>query len=830
MLRWLAPRGLRGQILMWSLVPTILILAAIGYFSVWAYSQVTLALVEDRNSELSRLLAGQISLELGEYVDQLADLRETYVLRSAAARHRAGDAEWALLLSEEEAALRNFDAGVVVLDGQGTVIATSAARAASLGADWSQRSFFTRMQASPAPLLLSTVERLAPDVAPVAGIAIASLDADGTLEYAVVGLISVVAHGSSPFSRNLARMSLRPQSRLTLVDRNGVALYHTNPALVGQSILQEQIVPLALAGEVGAVRLPDMEGVEMIASYAPVPGTDCFILEQESWDELSAVAMRYGRWLILILGLAGVVPALIMWAGLNLVTRPIERLTRAADAISRGEMHQIVTTPSARELQGLATAFNRMAAQLQGLYASLESRVRARTRELSAMNSIAGVVSASLDLHDILEAALDKVLELSAMDAGSAFRLQAEGDYLIPMAQRGRARQDLPELGRVPLAALTSRESLEGGAIALPLSDVPESPQWQRARREGWRQLILVPLVSRDEVLGVLVLLSFTQRRIPHAELALLSAIGNQIGVAVENGRLYQEAGRLAAMAERNRLAQDLHDSVTQTIFTASLLAGVIPLLWEKDPEDARQQLEEVANLTRGALQELRALLLELRPAALAQVPLNELLESLAASTRTNARLPVQVHTQQGLLLPVSVRLALYRIAQEAVNNIVKHANASQAWITLETRAAEALRAQAEGDPAAEVPAVVLTIRDDGQGFEPAEVRERHLGLAIMQERAEDVGATLTLTTAPGAGTLIRVVWAWPPTQEGSAAELEGQPLGAMLAPWLLSAEEGGGDGAQGPTGDEGSTSPPAEVRHAAAGPAPDGPSESNYP
>lgn len=426
------------------------------------------------------------------------------------------------------------------------------------------------------------------------------------------------------------------------------------------------------------------------------------------------------------------------------------------------------------------------------------------------MNAIAGVVSASLDLHEILDAALAKVLELMAMDGGFAYRLSSGGETLILMAQRGRVTAGLPSQRHLPLEMLTAREAVAQGSIVVPVEDLPPSDLWQTARREGWRQVILMPLESKEELLGLMTLFTFTPRRIPHNELALLTAIGSQIGVAVENGRLYQEAGRLAAMAERNRLAQDLHDSVTQTIFTSSLLAGVIPLLWDKDPEDARRQLEEVARLTRGALEEMRALLLELRPATIAQVALEELLKRLANSIASNARLEVHLDANAGQSLPSQVRVALYRIAQEALNNVVKHAGASQVWLTLRPVSAESSGnggKKGEPDPSDDAPTgAEMTIRDDGQGFELGAVEGEHLGLAIMRERAEDIHARLTLITGPGQGTTVSVIWkprVSAGLPEGDAAMDSYEAYVAYQrerASWRISAEEGGGvlDGDEG--------------------------------
>jgi hypothetical protein len=136
MWRRFGPHGLRGQILLWSLLPTLLILALVGYFSFWAYARVTEALVEDRNSELSRLLAGQISLELGEYADRLAELRDARMGEGTGIR------PWADVLSDPEYSLRDFDSGVVVLNGQGFVVAADPRLQDAIGQDWSSHTYY----------------------------------------------------------------------------------------------------------------------------------------------------------------------------------------------------------------------------------------------------------------------------------------------------------------------------------------------------------------------------------------------------------------------------------------------------------------------------------------------------------------------------------------------------------------------------------------------------------------------------------------------------------------------------------------------------------------
>ncbi|MBN1316878.1 MAG: sensor histidine kinase, partial [Anaerolineales bacterium] len=218
--------------------------------------------------------------------------------------------------------------------------------------------------------------------------------------------------------------------------------------------------------------------------------------------------------------------------------------------------------------------------------------------------------------------------------------------------------------------------------------------------------------------------------------------IGRQVGVAMENARLYQQAEEIAAATERGRLARELHDAVSQTLFSASLIADVLPRLWERNPAEAQKRLVELRQLTRGALAEMRTLLLELRPAALEQTPLAELLRQLAEAAAGRGRVDVTVKVRGEAPLPVEIKTALYRIAQEALNNVIKHAGAAHALVTLEQGPQRTL----------------LRISDDGQGFDPAPFLPGHLGLQIMQERAQSIGASIRVTSKAGKGTIVTII------------------------------------------------------------------------
>ncbi|RPH61918.1 MAG: PAS domain S-box protein, partial [Chloroflexi bacterium] len=208
------------------------------------------------------------------------------------------------------------------------------------------------------------------------------------------------------------------------------------------------------------------------------------------------------------------------------------------------------------------------------------------------------------------------------------------------------------------------------------------------------------------------------------------------------NERLREKAAQDAVTAERTRLARDLHDAVTQTLFSTTLIADVLPDIWEMNQNEGKRRLEEVRQLTRGALAEMRTLLVELRPNALVEVPLPTLLRQLTEALIGRSRINIELSTEGERKLPADVQVSLYRIAQEALNNVVKHAKASQAVVTL--HCAESVR---------------LTVADNGAGFDPSTVTADHLGLKIMRERAETIGAKFSIYSEPGEGTQISVVW-----------------------------------------------------------------------
>lgn len=263
------------------------------------------------------------------------------------------------------------------------------------------------------------------------------------------------------------------------------------------------------------------------------------------------------------------------------------------------------------------------------------------------------------------------------------------------------------------------------------------------AAMQRFQAVLGLPLVAQDVTFGGLAFYYSHPRELSEEEVSLATTFADQAALAIQNARLRDHAEEAAVLAERNRLARELHDAVTQTLFSASLIADVLPRIWERNPDVGREKLAELRELTRGALAEMRTLLLELRPATLTESSLDELLHQLAAAVIGRSRLQVVVQIAgagKRPLLP-ETQVALYRIAQEALNNVVKHAGATQVAVTL--------RFMSE--------CVELLIADDGRGFDPATTSTHSLGLGIMRERAAKINASLHVESVIGAGTKVSV-------------------------------------------------------------------------
>jgi signal transduction histidine kinase len=218
--------------------------------------------------------------------------------------------------------------------------------------------------------------------------------------------------------------------------------------------------------------------------------------------------------------------------------------------------------------------------------------------------------------------------------------------------------------------------------------------------------------------------------------------------VDVSDRKIAEEAeaaaqSKQAAQEERSRLARDLHDSVTQALFAATMKAEALTLATDSLSTESVKAIEDVWRLNRGALAQMRTLLLELRGDPLEEVPLQQLLRQLAEAAEARSSANVLLTIREGEKLPAELHVAVYRITQEALTNVTRHARASEAWVDLDVQP----------------DAVRLRIRDDGCGFDPSTVGAAHLGLKSMRERAARAGAELEILSKQDEGTVVTLDW-----------------------------------------------------------------------
>lgn len=389
--------------------------------------------------------------------------------------------------------------------------------------------------------------------------------------------------------------------------------------------------------------------------------------------------------------------------------------------------------------------------------ASLERRVEERTREIEqrrqvsdGLRGILAILNSNRLLAEILDYIVAQACLLLAADASLIYSLDERNQHLLIQASNGLASEALDRVSASIAQSISGQALLAGQPLVI--DDTEQNAATPAAALSSietglvaldYRAYLVVPIKIKHEAYGALLLCYAQAHHFSQEALDLALSMADQTALAIENARLHTQIEHTAVAAERNRIARDLHDVVTQTLFSASMIAEVLPRIWQRNQVVGQQKLEELRELTRGALAEMRTLLLELRPAKLAEIELADLLRQLADGITGRARVTVALSTDGQAALPPDVKIALYRIAQEALNNVAKHARAQH--VKIDFRCSPAV--------------IALSVVDDGCGFGFETITPANLGLGIMHERAEAIGATLMVESAPDEGTTIGVQW-----------------------------------------------------------------------
>jgi PAS domain S-box-containing protein len=381
--------------------------------------------------------------------------------------------------------------------------------------------------------------------------------------------------------------------------------------------------------------------------------------------------------------------------------------------------------------------------------AEMEQQVESRTQTLAALLDVSRSVASTLELAPVLRLILDHLESLVGYTGASILSLDKGQvtvlDYRGPTPRRQVVREAYEPEQRAIFAQIAEMR------VAVILDDVHGDSALAATIRERFGQRIhavypylrswmSIPLVVKDSVIGLISLQSSQPGFYTERSAQIASAIAALAAIALENARLYEQAQDRAAIDERQRLARELHDSVSQALYGIALGTRTARALLDRDPTQASEPLDYVLSLTDTAMEEMRALILELRPESLERDGLTSALRKLAEATQHRSRLIVQAHVCSEPAISLEAKQAFYRIAQEALHNAVKHASATMLDLTLETTDE----------------AVILTVGDDGVGFDPDGSYPGHLGLRSMRERITRLGGDLSITSAPGQGATVR--------------------------------------------------------------------------
>ena len=373
----------------------------------------------------------------------------------------------------------------------------------------------------------------------------------------------------------------------------------------------------------------------------------------------------------------------------------------------------------------------------------LEMRVRDRTRKLSALYEVMTVAAESLGIREELQQMLGRVLVAVRATAGAIQVLDQAEEHLYLVSYQGLAPAVATRLHTLP-----AESALSGWTAALEETLVwgDDSADWRLeslVRRSTQRTQLLTPMYARGSAVGLLSVFRESKRPFSPEDIALLDSVADHIAVAIENARLRHENEQLLVVEERNRLARELHDAVTQSLYSLTLFAETGQRHLEAGNLDlARDYIARVSDTAQQAIKEMRLLVHNLRPSILEKAGLDKALRQRleAVERRAGVRSSLTIHGE--LDLPISAEEGIYHIAQEALNNSLKHSSATAVSVAL-TQVGKTL---------------TLEVADNGDGFDLEGLAESGgLGMTSMQERVERLQGTVEISSARGQGTRVFV-------------------------------------------------------------------------
>ena len=377
---------------------------------------------------------------------------------------------------------------------------------------------------------------------------------------------------------------------------------------------------------------------------------------------------------------------------------------------------------------------------------NLKLRIQDRTNKLQAIFDVIAVATEAheKDFGAVLQGCLEQVIDSTYASGGAIQLLDSDKEVLILQAHAGLEAEIVAEMGE------SSAESGLFGWTAshqekLILPDLMNDWRTSEVIRNSDANVYAgVPMNAEGELVGVLSIFREKKRAFSADDISILASIADQIGVIISNHRLRAENDRLMLLEERNRLARELHDAVTQSLYSSVLLTEALKAQARKGNLNGIEQIsEQLQSNAHQALKEMRLLIHNLRPSILTSVGLTRAIRHRLKAVEERAGIEHQLIVLGRIDIPKHVEETLYFIAQEALNNSLKHANASKVAVKIQ---------QKQG-------VLTISIVDNGCGFDTESLEEGGLGLVSMQERMNQIGGEVFINSAPNKGTAIRIVW-----------------------------------------------------------------------
>lgn len=377
-----------------------------------------------------------------------------------------------------------------------------------------------------------------------------------------------------------------------------------------------------------------------------------------------------------------------------------------------------------------------------------QDKIERHIRELSILNRIAEALNREVDLYRALQTALAHVAELVCLKTGWVFLLDEETGkfYTAATLNLPPALADHPRrMGGTCYCLDSYLDGDMNGAANINAITCSRLENLTEGTK-GLRYHASIPLYAQEKQLGVLNVASTDWEKLSDDDLRLLHTVGDLMSMAIQRARLFAKSAAIGATSERNRLAREIHDTIAQGLTAIALQLETADALLDANGDTARahKAVQQALTLTRTSLEDARRSVLDLRAAPLENRTLAGALGSLIAEIGCNANIDTHFEvTGEGYPLPIRVQTGLYRITQEALNNVVNHANASKLMVNLTIMPDR----------------VELSIEDNGVGFDcDAELPAGHFGLIGLNERAKLLGGKLHVCSEISSGTLVEVV------------------------------------------------------------------------